>query len=112
MITFIKKTYNKMKDNPEIITAVAGMIGSIAKSIKIKLNIRSTIASVALATMIGYLMPGLINYFMEDANQQLIIAVSILVGFLMHSITDVLEEQLKNRFNFFDKKDKKDDFTL
>ena len=100
-----------MKDNPEMITALAAAVGSIVKAIKIRLNWRSTLASVTIATMIGYLMPGLIEYFMEDANQQLIIAVSILVGFLMHSITDILEEQLKNRFDFkiFDKNKSKGD---
>ncbi len=111
MITFNKKNGNNMKDNPEILTALAAMIGGIMKAIKIRLNWRSTVASVTMATLIGYLMPGLIHLAMEDANQQMTIAVSILVGFLMHSITDILEEQLKNRFNIkiFDKKDKEID---
>jgi uncharacterized membrane protein YjjP (DUF1212 family) len=97
-----------MKDQPEIVTAIAAFIGSIMKAIKIKLNWRSTVASVILATVIGYLMPGLVDYFLPDANRQLIIVISILAGFLMHSITDYIEEYLKNRFNVnFSNKDKK-----
>ena len=96
-----------MKDNPEFITACAGFLGSIMKAIKMKFNWRTTLASTVLATTIGYLMPNLIGYFMEDASQQLVIAVSILVGFLMHSITDMLEEQI-DKIDFF-RKFKKDD---
>jgi hypothetical protein len=98
-----------MKDNPEIITAVAAGIGAMAKAIKIKLNWRSTIASIGLALSIGYLMPGLIGYLMEDANQQMTIAISILAGFIMNGFTDIIEEQLKNRFGVKIFKDKKDD---
>lgn len=106
MAIFSKKNNKSMKDNPEIITAFAAMVGSIVKAIKIRLKWRATLASVVIATMIGYLMPGLILYFMDDANQQLIIAVSILVGFSMHGITDIIEEQLKSRFDVsvFDKR--------
>jgi len=94
-----------MKDNPELITAAAGFIGSAAKAIKIKLNWRSTLSSVVLATVIGYLMPGLVEYFMEDTNKQVTISVSVLAGFLMHSITDFVEEYLKTRFLSRDDKD-------
>lgn len=109
MTTFNEKNKQTMKDNPEIITAAAAMMGGILKAIKIRLNWRSALASVVLATSIGYLMPGLIGYFMEDANQQLTIAVAILAGFLMHGFTDVIEEQLKERFgvDVFSKKKKK-----
>lgn len=86
-----------MKDNPELVTASASFIGSLAKAVRAKLSWRKTVASVLIATLIGYLMPNLIDYFFEGANRQMIIAISILVGFSMHGLLDLAEEYLKEK---------------
>lgn len=97
-----------MKENPEYITAFASFLGSVVKAYKYSLKMRQAISSIILATVIGYLMPGLISYFMDDATQQMTIAVSLLIGFSMNTLSTILEEFIVDRFNYYkDRKDKK-----
>lgn len=81
-----------MKENIDIISALAGGSGAFIKGRKKKRPVKTLILDVVVGVILGYTTIGLLDYFTSELNPKTIMLVSFSVGWVANELTDVLEK--------------------
>jgi len=84
-----------MKENIDILSALAGGAGALIKGRRRKRKLKVLILDMIVGVILGYTSIGLLDYFMIAYNVKAVILVSYVVGYLTNELTDLLESLVK-----------------
>lgn len=101
---------NILEQFTDLLAVGVGMIGSLLKSLKLKLPLRTTILSMCIAGVIAYGTIGIITLFFNQMSPKLMVLVSFSVGWVANELTtkldsavndiyDILMERIKSIFS-------------
>jgi len=88
-----------MKENTDLFTLAVGLIASIMKGIKKKLNLRLLIIAGVSGAILSWGTLGVLEYFMSDMDIKVAILTSFIVGWIANEITEVLDEIVKDAYD-------------
>lgn len=89
-----------MKENIDLLSAVAGGTGALIKGVKRRRKFRTIVLDALVGIILGWSTIGLLDYFLEGANFKLVILVSFAVGYVTNELTDVLERLVEKSYDF------------
>lgn len=96
-----------MKENIDIVSAVAGGVGALIKGKKAKRKLKALILDVSVGCILGYTTIGLLDYFLTGVNTKTVMLVSFSVGWVANEITEIIEKLINDLYVYLSNKLKK-----
>lgn len=97
-----------MKENIDIMSAVAGGVGALIKGKKAKRKLKTLAIDALVGAILGYTTIGVLDMVLDGATNKVIMLVSFSVGWVANEITDILEKLVNDGYNFLSNKLKGD----
>lgn len=89
-----------MKNNIDLYSVGVGIMAAIMKGIKHRLDMRTFILGIVIAAILSYLTIGLLDWFVSDLPPRVVILVSFCVGWVANELTDILDQFVKDGYDF------------
>lgn len=98
-----------MKDNIDIISAVAGALGAVLKGKKMSKKTKIIIIDSVIGGVLGYAMVDLLEFFLSGLSTKVVIFISLICGTLAGELFEASEKIFNTALSYFSDKIKKED---
>jgi len=89
-----------MKENIDLIAAFSGGVAAFLKAIKKRLSVKIIVISAIIGAFFGFGTIGLLSIFLDKLSTSVIVFASFAFGWVANEVTDVLEEAVKDGYDF------------
>lgn len=87
-----------MKNNTDLWAVGVGIMASLMKGLKNKLDTKTLIIALFIGAILSYGTLGLLDLFFSDLQPRVIMLVSFAVGWVANELTDVLDQVIKDGY--------------
>lgn len=87
-----------MKNNTDLWAVGIGIMASLMKGLKNKLDVKTLIIAVIIGAILSYGTLGLLDLLFSDLQPRVIMLVSFAVGWVANELTDVLDQVIKDGY--------------
>lgn len=83
----------------DIYAVLTGILGALIKGIRNKLGIKITFISMITGAFLCYATVGIIESWFTNLPPKITVAISFFIGFVAHTITDMMDDFIKDLYD-------------